>query len=103
MPLQIVPGGLSYPNAVAFKRGPQIMAVDRLLNPQIGSLKEVDAINNEMLTDAKSSLPGDWDWKQAYDVQMKVNDKPQKVVLVPFSEAGQKASEIEVWVNRNRD
>lgn len=103
MPLQIVPGGLSYPNAVAFKRGPQIMAVDRLLNPQIGSLKEVNAINNEMLTDAKSSLPADWDWKQAYDVQMKVNDQPQKVVLVPFSEAGQKASEIEVWVNRNRD
>jgi hypothetical protein len=77
------------------------MAVDQLLNPSIGSQKEVNAINNETLTDAKASLPRDWDWKQAYDVQMKVNDKPQKVVLVPFSEAGQKASEIEVWVNRD--
>ena len=103
MPLQVLPGGLSYPNSIAFKRGPQIMAVDQLLNPAIGSLKEVNAINNEILTDAKATLPQDWDWKQAYDVEMKINNKPQKVVLVPFSEAGQKASEIEVWVNRNRD
>jgi len=103
MPLQVLPGGLSYPNSIAFKRGPQIMAVDKLLNPAIGSLKEVNALNDEILTDAKATLPQDWDWKQAYDIQVNVNDKPQKVVLVPFSEAGQKASEIEVWVKRNRD
>lgn len=103
MPLQVLPGGLSYPNSIAFKRGPQILAVDQLLNPAIGSLKEVNAINNETLTDAEAALPADWNWKQAYDVQMNVNGKPQKVVLAPFSEAGQKASEIEVWVNRNRD
>lgn len=100
MPLQVLPGGLSYPNSIAFKRGPQIMAVDQLLNPSIGSLKDVDALNNGKLTDATASLPQGWDWKQAYHVEMKVNDRLQKVVLVPFSEAGQKASEIEVWVDK---
>jgi hypothetical protein len=52
------------------------------------------------LTDAKTILPPDWDWKEAYSMEMKVNDKPQKVIMVPFSEAGQKSANIAVWVNQ---
>jgi len=101
MPLQTIPGGLSYPNSVAFKRGPQVLAIDRGINPALASLKEVIYIkNNDALTGASAALPADWDWKQAYGLGMKVNNKPQKIVMVPFSEAGQKASEIEVWVDK---
>jgi DUF1680 family protein len=101
MPVQVIPGGISYPNAVAIKRGPQVFAIDKGLNPQIASLNDVVFTkSNDELTPANTSLPGDWNWKQAYSVDMKVNNIRQKVVIVPFSEAGQKTSEIEVWIQR---
>jgi len=33
IPVQVVPGGISYPNQIAIKREPQVLAVDALLNP----------------------------------------------------------------------
>ncbi|WP_394772512.1 hypothetical protein, partial [Mucilaginibacter sp.] len=55
---------------------------------------------NKPLIDAKAMLPSDWDWKEAYSIEMKVNNSLRKVVMVPFSEAGQKSAEIAVWVNK---
>jgi DUF1680 family protein len=101
MPLQVIPGGVSYPNSVAFKRGPQILAIDQGINHELTTLNEVvygDSPGN--LSDAKTTLPLDWDWKEAYSMEMKVNDKPQKVIMVPFSEAGQKSANIAVWINQ---
>ena len=75
------------------------MAVDQALNPEINSLNEVAySKTSDPLTDAKTVLPANWAWKQAYYAEMKVNDQPKKVVLVPFSEAGQSAANIEVWI-----
>ena len=101
MPLQVLPGGKSYPNSIAFKRGPQVLAIDQGLNPGLSALSNVTYTkNNEQLTDAKAALPNDWGWKEAYSIEMKVNNSPRKVVMVPFSEAGQKAAEIAVWINQ---
>ncbi|MDB4919010.1 beta-L-arabinofuranosidase domain-containing protein [Mucilaginibacter sp.] len=101
MPLQVIPGGISYPNSVAFKRGPQILAIDQGINPGIDTLnKVVYGSVAAGLSDAKKTLPADWDWKEAYSMEMKVNDKPQKVIMVPFSEAGQKSANIAVWINQ---
>ena len=50
------------------------------------------------LTDASKMLPKDWSWQQAYSVTMLANLKPVNVILVPFSEAGQKGSEILTWI-----
>ncbi|WP_295791338.1 beta-L-arabinofuranosidase domain-containing protein [Mucilaginibacter sp.] len=101
MPLQVIPGGISYPNSVAFKRGPQILAVDQGLNPGLTTLSiVVYTKTNKPLIDAKAMLPSDWDWKEAYSIEMKVNNSLRKVVMVPFSEAGQKSAEIAVWVNK---
>lgn len=101
MPLQVIPGGVSYPNSVAFKRGPQILAVDQGLNPGLDTLNNVVYGGSAVsLANAKTMLPPDWGWKEAYSMEMKVNDKPQKVILVPFSEAGQKSANIAVWINR---
>ncbi|MDB5088701.1 MAG: Non-reducing end beta-L-arabinofuranosidase [Mucilaginibacter sp.] len=100
MPLQLIPGGVSYPNSVAFKRGPQILAIDQGINPGLITLRDVVYDRKSIdLSDAKTTLPADWDWKEAYGIEMKVNDKPQKVIMVPFSEAGQKSANIEVWIN----
>ncbi len=99
MPVNVIPGGISYPNDVAIQRGPQILAIDQGLNPEIASLNSVvlPKINNEIL-DAGAKLPTDWDWKEAYFINMKIKDVPQKVIMVPFSEAGQKNADIAVWI-----
>ena len=100
MPLEVLPGGISYPNAVAFKRGPQVLAIDKGLNSGISSFDAVTYTDNRLLTVADTALPPDWDWKEAFYMDARVNNVPQKVVLVPFAEAGQKAGEVEVWMAR---
>ncbi|MBS1531022.1 MAG: glycoside hydrolase family 127 protein, partial [Bacteroidetes bacterium] len=98
MPVQVIPGGLSYPNAVAIKRGPQVFSVDLGLNKDITALNNVIFSNAGIFADEKNLLPAGWGWKEAYSVQMNVNNKPQKVIIVPFSEAGQDTSPIAVWI-----
>jgi hypothetical protein len=100
MPVQVIPGRLSYPNAIAIKRGPQVFAVDMGLNKDLSALSDVAFSNSAALTDERSLLPAAWGWKEAYSVQMNVNSKPQKVIIVPFSEAGQDTSPISVWIGR---
>ncbi|WP_295672532.1 beta-L-arabinofuranosidase domain-containing protein [uncultured Mucilaginibacter sp.] len=101
MPVQVIPGGISFPNSVAVKRGPQVFAIDKGLNRQIDSLKDVNYVKYDgELTNASASLPADWDWKEAFFLNMKVNNIPQQVMVVPFAEAGQKSAGIEVWINR---
>ncbi len=100
MPVKVISGGISYPNEVAIKRGPQVFAIDRGLNDGLDSTTHVVYTKTSMiLTDEKSTLPADWIWKEAYSLDMKVNGKPRKVILVPFSEAGQKAANINVWIH----
>jgi len=100
MPLQIIPGGLSYPNKIAFKRGPQVLAVDQDLNADIDSIAKLEFSNDHpVLVDAKNKLSSTWSWKQAYAVQLQNNRQEKNVVLVPFAEAGQTGGEIEVWID----
>jgi DUF1680 family protein len=100
MPVEILPGGVSYPDAVAIKRGPQVLAIDKGLNGDLSTFSTVTLANNEQLEDADAALPEDWDWKEAFYLNAEVNNIPQKVVLVPFAEAGQKTAGIEVWIAR---
>lgn len=100
MPVEIIQGGASYPDRIAFKRGPQVLAIDSALNatlPSIHNFMQYAAYKND-LTDASEKLPTDWNWKQAYSIDVLINDKPQTIVLVPFSEASQEGSDIAVWI-----
>ncbi len=100
MPVEALPGGISYPGKIALKRGPQVLVVDQFLNAAIDSLKNLSFPTNSIkLTDASHSLPKDWSWKQAYSVPMNFGKKTTNVIVVPFSEAGQKESEIITWIN----
>ena len=97
--VEVISGGKSYPGKIALKRGPQVLAVDKLLNTELESLKGLNCESISLkLTDGDKLLPSDWSWKQAYAVPMKVNHKPRSILMVPFSEAGQKGSEIETWL-----
>lgn len=101
IPVQIIPGGISYPNQIAIKRGPQVLAIDAILNPSLKNLAPITCETNEViLTNSAESLPVGWAWKQAYAATLKVDGKPQKIIFVPFADAGQNASEIGVWINQ---
>lgn len=100
MPLQIIPGGLSYPNKIAIKRGPQVLAVDHALNNELSSIYDLRFIRSDVLaTDAKEQLPSNWGWKQAYTVQLQNDHQTKKIIIVPFAEAGQTGDEVEVWID----
>jgi DUF1680 family protein len=100
MPVEALPGGLSYPNAVAIKRGPQVLAIDKGLNLAIDSAGEVNYTGSLQLSDADATLPADWGWKEAFYLDAVVNGGRRRVVMVPFAEAGQKSDAVEVWIER---
>ncbi|MCK9414728.1 MAG: glycoside hydrolase family 127 protein [Prolixibacteraceae bacterium] len=100
MPVEVLSGGISYPGKIALKRGPQVMAVDQLLNAGVDSIRTLICAKEKItLKDAEKDLPSDWSWKQAYSLPMSELDKTRKVILVPYSEAGQKNSYIRTWID----
>ena len=98
--VDILPGGASYPNAIAIQRGPQILAVDKGLNPGIDTAVMIRYDGGNQLADAKSTLPADWNWKEAFYIDAKVGDTQKKIVVVPFAEAGQQQGNVEVWIGK---
>ncbi len=99
IPVEVLPGGISYPGTIAFKRGPQVLAVDKSLNSGLDSLNVVSFPKIDvLLIDAHQSLPKEWSWKQAYSIPMQSDGKPVNVLLTPFSEAGQTGGEIATWI-----
>jgi len=96
--VEVLPGGISYPNAIAIKRGPQVLAIDQGLNPGIDSVSSVTYVGNSRLVDAGAAIPAAWDWKEAFYLDAQINHIPKKIVLVPFAEAGQKTDAVEVWI-----
>jgi len=98
MPVQVLAGGISYPNAVAIKRGPQVLAIDKGVNG-IDSSARVTFAGRVLLTDAAAALPKEWDWKEAFYTMAAVNGVQRRIVVVPFAEAGQSAAEIAVWIS----
>ena len=105
----LISGSPTYPDAVAVRRGPQILAADERVNP--GPLWTSDvwmagiASTDPTLGDAAASLPHDWKGTQAYTVKGYVGNaalgkRPTDLVLVPIADAGQTGSEYRVWLQR---
>ncbi len=100
MPLQVINGGASYPGFIAFKRGPQVLAVDSVLNPSYKNSSSVYFNRNAEIEvkDVNNILPNGWVGKQAYAVTLEINKQKQQLVLVPFADAGQQSSRLQVWI-----
>lgn len=101
MPIEQISGEKSYPNQIAFQRGPQILAFDQAINSEnafnlitnTNQNSPIKTINTENIS---SVLPKNWIGKQAYSIELL--NKAEKIFLVPFAEASQTAAEMRVWL-----
>jgi DUF1680 family protein len=93
----VLDGEKSYQNSIAFKRGPQVLALDESLNTG-----NFEAISKEYLsiktplifTNEPKNLPVNWIGNQAYTFK----NNEQKLILTPFSDASQTGSKMKVWI-----
>ncbi|HZK95553.1 MAG TPA: beta-L-arabinofuranosidase domain-containing protein [Prolixibacteraceae bacterium] len=102
IPTVILPGGKSYPDRIALKRGPQVLALDQSLNPAIYPDSLVMRITDKTglnLFHPVKSLPGNWIGKQAYSLMTEDKQgKSKEILLIPFSDASQTGADSEVWL-----
>lgn len=105
IPVQIISGGKSYPDQIAFQRGPQVLAYDDSLNPEIiidSEKKLLVEIPENRSTD--NMLPKQWIGKQLYQVNVagnNMNVETRHIILVPFADAGQTGGALKVWMPLN--
>lgn len=93
-------GGVSYPDSVAIQRGPQVLALEHSLNPD---LKDFDgagpasiAADTLTLADIKTTLPRTWLGSQAYVLRGESDGQPRPLVLIPFADA----KSYRVWLKK---
>ncbi|HEY4060733.1 MAG TPA: beta-L-arabinofuranosidase domain-containing protein [Puia sp.] len=100
MPLRKIAGGTSYPGYIAFKRGPQILAVDSVLDPEYKELLQVGVAPGIIynLTPVSSDLPPTWIGKQAWLLTRTTADNNRSFVLAPFADTGQQGTMQQVWL-----
>lgn len=102
IPTIILPGGKSYPDRIAIKRGPQVLALDQSLNPAIYpdslAMRITDKTGLTLFHPVKS-LSGNWIGKQAYSIMTEDKQRKSKeIILVPFSDASQTGADSKVWL-----
>jgi hypothetical protein len=100
IPLQIIKGEPSYAGYVAFKRGPQVLAMDAVLNPSDKDAWPV-SLNKETklaIKNASYILTKGWVGKQAYSITSGTDKKQKPIILVPFADAGQQSTRQQVWI-----
>lgn len=100
MDVQVIKGGPSYPGSIAFKRGPQVLAVDSSLNGGAANAMPLTYKSSTTFTarDVNNLLPKNWVGRQAYAVSSNTIKQGQQLVLVPFADAGQQSAGVQVWI-----
>jgi hypothetical protein len=81
MTVRVVPGGKSYPNSIAIRRGPQVLAAEESLNPA-----GVKSPGDGTVSLQTAAPPEGWNGNQVYTAG--------GVTLVPFSDA----AVMKVWI-----
>lgn len=97
---QILDGGKSYPDYIALKVGPQVLAVDQSLNPEIVDLDKLSLDSSKLLSLPKTNLPSGWIGDQIYTTKAFYEGKSIDLKLVPFADAGQKEGDVRVWIKK---
>jgi DUF1680 family protein len=104
MPLQVMDGGISYPGFIAFKRGPQVLAMDAVFNP-VSKDTTPAAFNKDTkfaISNANDVLTEGWIGRQAYRIAPDADRKRTLFILVPFADAGQRSTRQQVWIATNK-
>ena len=97
---QILDGGISYPNSIAFKTGPQVLAIDKTLNPMVKNLDKLTVSKTAVVSVSKTPLPEGWVGSQVFKTRAMFAGKPIDLILVPFADAGQTDGEVRVWIKQ---
>jgi len=101
MPVQILEGGKSYPGFIAIKYGPQVLAVDLALNPDLKDMDKIRLDLSKLVPISKTLLPKSWVGSQIYKTKAYYEGKPVDINLIPFADAGQNGGDIRVWIKKN--
>jgi DUF1680 family protein len=97
---QVLDGGKSYPNSIAIKAGPQVLAIDQSLNSTIKNLDEIKIGNAVITSESKIALPAGWVGSQVFKTKARYKGKLIDLILVPFADAGQTGGEVRVWIKK---
>ncbi len=88
MAVKLVRASANDTATVAIQRGPQILALSKELNPQIGNFSAfsfpVQDVSQEAVTSAPNGMQGDWQGDQLYKVQ---GIAKEPLVFIPFADA----------------
>lgn len=98
MPVKLVDGGISYPGAIAFQRGPQVLVFDKSLNA--ASADNVVIPDGVQLQKSNTSLPEKWIGTQVYQLAAEVNGKSEPIILVPYADASQTGGLVTTWMKK---
>ena len=100
MPVKILDGNVSYPNAIAVQRGPQVLVFDKKLNTALA--ENVQIPTGFQLQDAVNILPKNWVGTQAYQLQTDVSGKVENIILVPYADASQTGGAVTTWLKKKQ-
>ncbi len=98
IPLIKLDGGKSYPDCVALQKGSRVLSLDKQLNNI--DAKDVVLPSDIQLTSDSSTLPKDWIGGCAFSTTVQVHGKSEKLIFVPFADAGQNGSEVTTWLKK---
>ncbi|HOY19396.1 MAG TPA: glycoside hydrolase family 127 protein [Haliscomenobacter sp.] len=99
LPVKILDGNKSYAGQIALQRGPQVLVFDQILNKK--SAGELTLTGNTIqLEEAPTLLPQNWVGTQAYQVKATANGVLEKLILVPYADAGQTGGTISTWLSK---
>ena len=99
-------GEPAYPGYVAVQRGPQVLAADMSLNPDLELwIAGIKASGPISLSSVAAAPPPKWIGTQRYEMDgyfgnEHLGKRPTKIVLTPFSDAGQLNGEYRVWLQK---
>jgi len=100
MPVKLLDGNISYPGAVAFQRGPQVLVFDKSLNKT--SPNNISIPQNVQLKEVTKTLPKNWVGTQAYQVNADAEGKTENIILVPYADASQTGGEVTTWLKKSK-
>jgi DUF1680 family protein len=97
----LLDGGKSYPAYHAIQIGPQILAFDQQLNPEITNPDNISFTGlNLTLSGKNSELPINWVGSEKFLLNANYNKKAANLILVPFADAGQTDGDVRVWMKK---
>ncbi len=100
MTVRTIDGSPTYPDEIALQRGPQVLALSQVFNPQLKDLADAavtaGAMSRVQLLPAGAKLPANWPGEQAYTIAGEYRGKPQELILAPFADA----KTYRVWLRK---